>query len=424
VNDSGIDFYGITIGILAFFLVFPYVYYLLRKFGLDRKSIMYAVVLSAIGHFIGAVALYWFVITAGADSIFYFNNASIHYQGLGYYFAFFVLGYAKAYLLGESFLGAFLISGALGFLASIYYLLTYKILLDKISGKYPLYEIDKKQLTYPALLLLCWPSYFFWSAAIVKDNFAFLSIGMILFVVARGKISISSLIMLGIAFFLGFMIRPYLFIIFTFSTFIYLLLGSKWNIFFKITIISLLIASTYALLPLLGDYAMMMNFSSSTLGSMGEFAVRQQQYMNVGSSIPIPTHNPYLTFLFLPYLIFIDLFLPLGIGANNFIGIISSVENAYFLWWAVFFIRNKPLWKELKNNLRITRFFMIYSLFGMSCLSIMNSNLGLAMREKMMYVPAMLICIFLTYAYKRMRLIHHYNQQEEEQDCAQPNVVM
>lgn len=414
---GNIDFYGLAIGILSFFLVFPYVYYLLQKFGLNRTPIINAVIFSAIGHFLGAITLYWFAITAGADSIFYFKNASTHYQGLGYYFAFLVLGYAKAYLLGESFLGAFLISGAIGFVASVYYLLTYKILLDKMSGPYPLYHEDPNQLIYPAFLLVCWPSYFFWSAAIIKDNFAFISISIILFVIARGKVTLSSLIMVIITSFLAFMVRPYLFVIFAFTAVTYLLLNSKLSVLFKIFILSLLSMLTILLLPLLGDYAMMLNFSSATVTNIGEYAVRQQQYMHLGSSIPIPTHNPHLTFLFLPYLVFANLFLPLGIGAHNMIGAISSVENIYFLGWAIFFIKNRTLWKSLKNTLRIASFFMIYSLVGMSCLSIMNSNLGLAMREKMMYVPAMLICIFLTYAYRRMLLIQQHHVEQEQQSA-------
>ncbi|GEM_PF-3599868 len=406
---SYVDSYGLAIGILSFFFAAPFVYYLLQKYHLNRKSILKISLLSALGHFIGAYALCYFAVTSGADSVYYFHEATLTYEGMGYHFAFLLLGYAKAYLLGESFLGAFLISGAIAWIASTYFLLIYKILLDKISGPNRLYEIDPKQLTYPALLLLCWPSYFFFSPGLIKDNFAFIGIGMILFVAVRGKLTISSLMMLAIASFFGFMVRPYLFIIFGLSAFIYLLLGSRLTLFFKIGAIGLIIIITLAMLPLLSDYATMMHFSSSSVAQIGKYAVRQQQYMHVGSSIPVPTHDPIVTFLFLPYLLFCNLFLPLGIGANNSIGIISSIENAYFLWIVVVFIRNKALYIKLKNQYPIIKFLMIYFLFGTSCLSIMNSNLGLAMREKMMYVPAFLICILLTYSYKRMQLIYEYN---------------
>ncbi len=406
-----VDARGICVGILAFLFVLPYVYYLLKKFELNTQPILISVLLSALGHLLGAVAMFLFAITAGADSVFYFKNAVLGYQGLGYYFAFTVIGYARHFLLGNSFLSCFLVSGAIAFVASVYYLLTYKILLDRLSKPHFLYRYDAKQLTLPAFLLLCWPSYFFWSSALVKDNFAFLSIGMILFVVAQSKITLSNLITLAIGGFLGLIVRPYLFVIFIFSAFLYLIWGSKWNAGVKIAVIGMLCLGTFLMLPILGDYAMMLRFSGTTLTEVGQFAVRQQQYMNIGSSIPIPTHDPHLTFLFIPYLVLVNLFLPLGIGASNAIGLISSIENAYLLGWVVVFWRNRVIWKLVRDKLSITVYFFIFSLFGMSCLSIMNSNLGLAMREKMMYVPALLMCVFLTYAYRRMLILE---QQEEE----------
>ncbi len=410
--SSGIDLFSLSVGVLSYIFAFSLVFYLLHKFGLNQKSILTITLLSAVGHAVGAVALYEYAMSNGGDSLFYFKNANLHYQGLGYHFAFLILGYAKAYLLGESFLGAFLLSSAIAFIASVFYLLTYKILLDKISGSYPFYRFDSRQLTYPAFLLLCWPSYFFWSAGLVKDNFSFLSIGLILFIVARNKLSVSNIILFAIAAFLGFMVRAYLFIIFFVSTFIYLLLNSKWNMFLKISLISLLTIATILLLPLFDSYGLVVHFSGSTLSNIGEYAVRQQQYMNTGSSIPLPTDNPQLTFLFLPYLFLANLILPLGIGANNFIGIISSIENAYLLWWIISFIKNRAIWSDLKQKLRVANFLIIYFFFGMSCLSMMNSNLGLAMREKMMYVPALLICMFLTFAYRRILALNYYQQNE------------
>jgi len=174
---------------------------------------------------------------------------------------------------------------------------------------------------------------------------------------------------------------------------------------------------TLALMPFLNEYGKMVHFSGS-ISSLGQYAITQQTYMSIGSSIPVPTHNPYLIFLFLPYLLLANLLLPLGIGAGNLIGAISSMENAYFLWWIIFFIKNRFVWNELSKHLRIMKFFLIYFIFGMSCLSMMCTNFGLAMREKMMFVPAFLICILLTYTYRRILIIKHHYQQIEPNDSA------
>ncbi|MBA3661442.1 MAG: hypothetical protein H0W64_06930 [Gammaproteobacteria bacterium] len=416
-NYEELDPAGITIGIAAFFLALFYAYYLLQKFKLNFKSIGLILLLSALGHFVGAYALFEFAVRNGADSCFYFANATMKNQGVGYWFAFMVLGYAREYLLGDSFLGAFLISGAIGLVASTYLVVIYKILLDKISGFKPFYKIDPQQLIYPAFLLMCWPSYLFWSAGIIKDNFAFLAITMTLFVIVRGSLGFSNLITLAVASVLGFVVRPYLFIIFGVSGFLYLLAGSKIKIQYKLGILGTLCMLFSMLTPLLSSYAEMVHFNGiTTIKNIGEYAVRQQGYMAIGSSIPVPTSNPYLMFLFIPYLVFANLLLPLGIGARNFIGIVSSIENVYLLWWILYFIKHRAYWRDLSSRIRITKFLMIYFLFGMMCLSIMCTNLGLAMREKIMYAPALLICMFLCYAYRRMVLLeHHFTTQEIEQ---------
>lgn len=396
-----IDFTGIIIGILAFFFVSPFAFYLLKKYDLNQVGIIKATFFSALGHFIGAYALYLFAIKYGADSIFYWQNATTTYKGTGYPFSCLIFGYTKLHLLGNSFLAAFLVSGAIAFIGSLYYLIAYKILLDRISAPHFSCRCDVRQIVFPAYVLLCWPSYFFFSAAPAKDSIAFFSIGIILFVIVNGKINFSSIFAFCVASFLSFMMRPYLFVIFGVSLFVYLLWMSKLSMFKKISIFIFLGILTFTLLPLLGDYAMFVHFSGHGLAAIGQYAIRQQEYVNYGSVIPVPTHNPILVFFFLPYLVFVDLFLPLGIGATNLIGVLSSIENAYFLGLVIFFICNKAVWKKLSLKAQKTKFLLIYSLFGMACLSLMNSNFGIAMREKMMYVPAMLICILLTYAYKK-----------------------
>jgi hypothetical protein len=408
------DINGVLIGSISFVLALFYSYYLLQKHHCNQKAILNILMISAIGHFIGAYALYYFAITQGAESIFYFENASTSYQGFGSFFAFFILGYVRAYLIGDSFLAAFILSGAIGLIASVYLFLTYMVLLEKITVKLTVhqtccYHFDSKQIFYPALLLLCWPSYFFWSAGIVKDNFAFLGINIILYHFAKNRWGLSSLMLTGTASLLGFMVRPYLFVIFISAYFIYMVTNSNMKFAYKISLLSALAMLSMILSPFLQQYSSMVHLTGS-IAELGEFAVRQQQYMAIGSSIPVPTHNPYLVFFFIPYLMSANLLLPLMIGARNAIGFISSIENLYLLYWIIWFIRHNSLWRQLTKQYGTIKFYLIYFLVGMSCLSLMSTNLGLAMREKMMYVPALLLCMLLTYAYKRTCIISHHLQ--------------
>lgn len=408
------DYNGINVGIVTFLAISIYVFHLLKQHDLDRKGILALVSLSAVGHFVGGLLYHWIATHNGADSVFYFENASTTLEGMGYHFAFFVLGYLKLYFLGNSLLGAFLLSAALGWLGSIFYLLAFKVLLDALSQGRKFYLMDPNLLFFPALLLLCWPSYFIWSAGLVKDNFAFLSIGMFLFCIAKKQLKLSSLLLIVIASFLGFVIRPYLFITISMTTLIFILFGSRWNMVIKLAFLALMALSFLIMLPKLADYAAMVNFSGLSVKEMANFALRQQSLMSIGSSIPVPTHNVNILFFFLPYLILANLFLPLFIGAGNLIGLLGSLENAFLLCWSIFFLRNRFFWNQLKNQIKIAKFFLIYFVVGMSFLSIVNTNLGLAMREKMMYVPALLIVILLVYAYKRILILQSLHALEKK----------
>lgn len=124
--------FGVMLALMAFLLIFFSGFCFLQAYGLNQRTSVIAFLLSGIGHFIGGYAAFESALRMGGDSCFYFQQASTTKFGFNYWFASFVLGYAKKYILGNSFLGAFLLSGMIGWIASIYLVLTYKVLLDKI----------------------------------------------------------------------------------------------------------------------------------------------------------------------------------------------------------------------------------------------------------------------------------------------------
>lgn len=169
IAKYGFDFfdaYGFNLG-FAFFLIAVFLaYFLLCIHDLNRKIIIYAFVMSVLGHFIGALLYYWYSIAIGSDSIVYFKHLFSGKGMFGYHFAMELMDVLKASFLGNSLLGAFFLFGSLGLLGSVYYLLTFKILLDKISYNQKYYSSDTKQLVFPAMILLCWPSYFFFGVLV------------------------------------------------------------------------------------------------------------------------------------------------------------------------------------------------------------------------------------------------------------------
>lgn len=393
--------WGYAVGILTYCCILLVVFFLLKKYDLNRKNIMSVTLFSSCGHFLGGLGAYWYAVNKGADSIFYFSHASTHANGFGYFFAFLALGYLKKIIFGQSFLAAFLFFSAFGFLGSVFLFLTYVVLLERVMDKN---EPDiKRKLTYfPALILLCWPSYFFWSAQLIKDSFSFLFVSVLLLTVSKKTRSFSDIIWFILAAFLAFMVRPYLLVVISFSASLYFLLQSNAKMHIKIVITLLLFGSIPATLGIMSQFT---QIGFSSYAEVANYSLRQQQYMSIGSSIPMPTHNPYLLPLFLPYLIIVNLFLPIIIGGGGLMGLLSSCENAYFLILVIGFIKNSVFFNVIRKKIPIVSFLVLYFLFGMALLGLINTNLGLAMREKMMYVPGLLIVILLTHSYKKYLLM-------------------
>jgi len=387
----------IYLGIFAYVFAWLYGLFLLKKFDLISGRLICLTLLCLLGHLFGAIANYSYTMMNGSDSLQYFQMASTQCKGLAYWAAYCMMGYAKKYFVGESILNAFLISGAIGFIASIYFLLSYKILLNRLINNIKLYE---HQILFPAFILLCWPSYLFFSAGLIKDCFSFLSVSIVLFVISNNKINLQSCLHLIVAFLLTIFIRPYIFVIFALASVVYFLLNiQKYNISY----LFLIIISMIALFPLIHNYLVLTHFSGFTIKEIGHFAIQQEEYTQIGSKFPMLTHNPWLVFITLPYLFFANLLLPIGVGIKNNYILISSIENLYLFACILYFYINRSVWNDLKNQLNVVTFLIIYFVIGMSSLSLMNTNVGLAMREKIMYVPVLLICILLTYSYKNIK---------------------
>ncbi len=392
----------LSMGCLFFLVVLSIAFILLKQEALGYKKILVLLLLSAIGHFLGGWFYYWFSLTQGSDSVFYFHMASTRFIGwFGYNFAFFVLGYLRKFVIDNSFLEAFFFCASLGFLGSVFYLLTYKRLLDKAlaGGRHAL---DGRLIFVPAVILLCWPSYFFWSAGLVKDSFAFLAIPMFLFALSAKRVGVGSLILIVFSLTLAYMVRPYLFLVIFVSGVGYLLLKSKLSVAVKIFLIALVLLIAVQLLESFVNYAKWAGLQSFSLEGVARRSILNQQYMSVGSSIPVPTKNPHLLYLFIPYLIAANLLLPFFVGAHNALAFICSFENLFFLYLVIQFVKQRATFKMLQKKIPIVSFLLFYFLTGMALLAMVNTNLGLAMREKMMYVPSFILVILLTYTYKRV----------------------
>ena len=135
---------------------------------------------------------------------------------------------------------------------------------------------------------------------------------------------------------------------------------------------------------------------NSTLDASEYFEYRQQLNSRGGSSIEISSMS-------FPMQLFSYLFRPLIFEANNVFSLLAAIDNLIigilFLVSIYVFFCCKLKWILIKKN----SFLLIYSLSTWIILSMTTANLGIAMRQKWLFLP-MLIFVMISF-YSDQKLI-------------------
>lgn len=236
------------------------------------------------------------------------------------------------------------------------------------------------------IVILFIPSMSFWSAGLGKDSIAFMAVCLFLYAVTTSK---KQNILISVAFFSMFMVRPHIAFIMLVSFAIYFFLKSKIHIFFKLLILPFLLGSSVVALNFVQDYV---GLQDSSLSDVGNY-IEQRQGLNQegGSSLDISSMS-------YPLQMFTYIFRPLPFEAHSIVALITSLENTILLLVLIFisiksklnlnsFVKEKNLW------------LFTYVFMTCSVLALITANLGIATRQKWMFMPV-LIYLFLNEAYK------------------------
>ncbi len=345
-----------------------------KKFGLKFKisHILY------IWHSLFSLvyALYAQTHTADANGYYYRGLSGDVSFALGtpfvdYFASFFITTFHLSYL-GTFFL--FHIFGFLGLLA-FYASINYSVQNSSIFVKRLM------------LITIFLPSISFWSSAIGKDSLAFMSVGLALWAVLNLR---KRILLMIFAILVMVMIRPHiagLFIIASSLTFIF---DKKSSLFSRIvmTIISAIVASI--LIPFALKYAGVDYSQESNIINYIEH--RQTLNMEGGSSLDISSMP-------LPVQLFTYAFRPLPYEAHSVTALVSSLDNMFILFLFILFLKSffkkKKKKKKIKNEYNMS-FIMIFTIISWLILAITTANLGIAVRQKWMFLP-FLIFIFFHY---------------------------
>lgn len=234
------------------------------------------------------------------------------------------------------------------------------------------------------ILILFIPSMSFWSAGLGKDSISFMAICLFLYGITESKIPRFTLCF---AFLAMFMVRPHIAAIMLVSFIIYFIIKSKTHIVFKVVTIPIILIASIITLQFVQQYV---GLGDLSVEGIDKYVNKRQGYnLEGGSSVDIASMS-------YPMQMFTYVFRPLPFEAHSIVALITSIENTILLL-LLLYISFKS-----KFNLRIlledkNLWLFTYAFLTCTVLALTTANLGIATRQKWMFMPVVLY--LLIYAY-------------------------
>jgi hypothetical protein len=224
------------------------------------------------------------------------------------------------------------------------------------------------------------PSISYWSSAIGKDVFSFLSLGITLWAV--GALSKRwGYVVVGVG--LMYLVRPHIAVIMVMAFALSVLFCKSISNVKKILILLIVSPVVIFLLDVGLEYS---GVAGGTIGDLLDY-VQSRQSINLDgvSSIDISEMNIFEVIL--SYM-----FRPLFGEVKSYIYLAGAIENTILIFFFSYgiLILFMARWRELEMG---SAYLFIYSFILCFVLSATTANLGLAMRQKWMFIPVFMYLI-------------------------------
>ncbi len=406
---------GLVFGLFLYSIAFFIALASIQKNTVLTKPLFLVLCLSWFGHYVGS-AIY---ASGVSDSLVtFFEYASPTFHGFGTAFVQYMVWYVRALLTGESYEATLYFFSVFAFLGSVLWYMVFLQLSEAI-------ELDYYSEALPALVIMCWPSFFLFTSGIGKDSLSFFLIPSI-FVLSHRLTHLkkrSPLLVVGLVCvaLVMFMIRPYLFML---LSLVFFLTYFREAIFrFTARRMFLLLALSPLIFYIIERVLILQGgLEDVNLTDIANRALLQQSRLNTGTAFPILSDNPFLVPFLLPYGFTMNLLMPMFVFAHNTVAFLASFENLGLFYMIVRFWKQRAYWKVLRDKVDSVRRCFYLFVVGMSYLGILNTNLGLAMRQKSMYVPAFLVIAMLVHLYSKQCKHQRHDDLNAPQYTARENV--
>jgi hypothetical protein len=308
----------------------------------------------------------------GGDALMYYNDPYGIYGSAGGLSTIFLVNFVqflRSYV-GGTFFDYFLLFQAMGFWGILFVLRTFDDIHQELGQ--PLFK--------NVYLLLFLPGLHFWTSAIGKDAPLFLGVAMCVWGAFRIQTRYPAFAA-GLA--IAVLIRPHITLIALTALALTMLLERNTKLILRIALLAVALAGVGSVATLVENSYLGLNLTNAD--SVSEFietksAVSEESGGDVsiiGASFPVKL----VSLLFRPF--FVD--------ATGALGYVASLENVVLLIIIVTLLwRFRTCWAIGRRTL-FARFSFFFFVMLTVLLAMVNYNVGLGLRQKMMMMPALLV---------------------------------
>lgn len=355
-----------TVGLLGIFLglfAVPFA-------TIERTRTRITVLLCAWLFHIGTAVLYYFYVqTADADTTLYYYDRYNMYSMAVKPGTLFVIHFVQALkeAIGGSYLDYFLVFQSFGFWGIC-------ALMRTVEELHLELQVQQPRLTYVMLFL---PGIFFWTSAIGKDAPLFLGCSLVIWAAMsiRRRLPVFSLGILIMA-----LIRPHIAMAALVALAVTVFFDRRSHLLAKALLLVFVLAGTYYVA---GSMETGLNVNVASAESVGEFFARQSTMaQRTGGTTTVEASFPIGLFSLLCRPFFID--------AQGIFGLIASVENIFILLMLGTIARRFGQSVKLAGAVFFMRYAITFALVIMLLLAMVYYNVGLGLRQKMMFMPGLI----------------------------------
>ncbi|MFL6845439.1 MAG: hypothetical protein ACJ8ER_11230 [Allosphingosinicella sp.] len=325
-----------------------------------------------IAHLGATVGYYLYAQEFGGDVLmYYYDPYGVYgrYTGLS---TVFLINFTQTLkeTIGGSFFDYFLLFQAMGFWGILFVLRTFDD-VHKELGR-PLFS--------RVYLLLFLPGLHFWTSAIGKDSPLFLAVAMCTWAGFRLQSRYPAFVA-GLV--IALLIRPHIALIALIALSLTILLEPRTRLIIRIALLAVSLACTLSVGGLVESSFNGLNLSNAD--SVSDFlATRSGVSEEAGGDVSIVSAS-------FPVKLISLLFRPFFVDAAGAMGYLASIENVVLL-----IVVGTLLWR-FRSSLNVARralfarFSMLFFVLLTVLLAMVNYNIGLGLRQKMMMMPALLV---------------------------------